>query len=55
MDIASGLWAIKEGSSMHVPSLECYLSKEGKAVARAALNARIEEIKAFPYILKTLC
>lgn len=55
MDIASGLWAIKEGSSMNVPSVEGYLTKEGKAVARAALNARIEEIKAFPDILKTLC
>lgn len=54
MDIASGLWAIKEGSSMHVPSVEGYLTKEGKAVARAALNARIEEIKAFPDVLKTL-
>lgn len=55
MDIASGLWAIKEGSSMHVPSVEGYLTKEGKAVARAAINARIEEIKAFPDVLKTLC
>lgn len=55
MDIASGLWAIKEGSSMNVPSVEGYLTKEGKAVARAALNARIEEIKAFPDVLKTLC
>ena len=40
---------------MHVPSVEGYLTKEGKAVARAALNARIEEIKAFPDVLKTLC
>ena len=51
MDIASGLWAVKEGVPMHVPSVEAYLTEEGKEVAQTALNARIEEITKLKHLL----
>lgn len=49
MDIASGLWAIKEGSPMHMPSVEGFLTEEGKEVATHQIEARIEELKGFGY------
>jgi len=51
MDIASGLWAIEEGVPMHVPTVEAYLTEDGKETARMALNARIEEIKELKHLL----
>ena len=54
MDIASGLWAVKDGAPMHIPTVEAYLTAEGKEVAQAALNVRIEEIETFPDVLKRL-
>lgn len=51
MDIASGLWAVKEGVPMHVPAVEAYLTEEGKKVVQTALNARIEEITELKHLL----
>ena len=51
MDIASALWSKKMTAKtgqycvMHVPTVEAYLTDEGKEVARAALDARVDELK----------
>lgn len=45
MDIASALWAIKVGHPMHMPSVEGYMTEEGKEVAHCEINARLEELK----------
>ena len=45
MDIASGLWAIKVGHPMHMPSVEGYMTEEGKEVAIHGIEARVEELK----------
>ena len=36
---------------MHVPTVEAYLTEDGKETARMALNARIEEIKELKHLL----
>lgn len=51
MDIASGLWAVKEGVPMHIPAVEAYLTEEGEKVVQTALNARIEEITELKHLL----
>jgi len=51
MDIASALWAldlermhgIKSGA--HIPTVEPFLTGEGKEVARESLNFRLDELK----------
>lgn len=49
MDIASGLWALREGSPMHMPSVENLMTEEGKKVALHQVEARIAELKALGY------
>lgn len=49
MDIASGLWALCEGSPMHMPSVEGFMTEEGKEVALHQVEARIAELKALGY------
>ena len=49
MDIASGLWAIKEGHPMHMPSVEGYMTEEGKEVAIHGIEAMMEELKRLGY------
>ena len=44
MDIASALWAIKEGAPQHLPSVTGFMTEEGKEVALQSLAARVEEI-----------
>ena len=53
MDIASALWAkllfdeygIKGGC--HLPTVESYMTDDGKEVAHNSLNMRLEELKYF--------
>lgn len=51
MDIASALWSKKVTKQtgrpcmMHIPTVEGYLTEEGKEVAHVGLNARLEELK----------
>lgn len=49
MDVASGLWAIKVGHPMHIPSVEGFMTEEGKEVAIHGIEARIEELKRLGY------
>ena len=49
MDIASGLWALREGSPMHMPSVESLMTEEGKEVALRQVEARVAELKAWGY------
>lgn len=49
MDIASGLWAIKAGHPMHMPSVEDFMTEEGKEVAIHGIEARITELKRLGY------
>ena len=49
MDIASGLWAIKEGHPMHIPSVEGFMTEEGRKVAITGIEDRITELKKFGY------
>lgn len=49
MDIASGLWALKEGNAMHIPTVECLLTEDGKEIAICQLKARISELKDLGY------
>ena len=46
MDIASGLWALKSGATMHVPTVIPYLTKAGRKVAESNLDFRIQELKS---------
>lgn len=51
MDIASALWTlelermhgIKSGA--HIPTVEPFLTEEGKEVAKETLNIRVDELK----------
>lgn len=45
MDIASGLWAIKTGHPMHMPSVKGFMTEEGKKVALCGIEVRISELK----------
>jgi hypothetical protein len=49
MDIASGLWALKEGSPTHMPSVKGFMTEEGKKVALQQLDARLTELKKLGY------
>ena len=49
MDIASGLWAIKSGHRMHMPSVEGHMTEQGKEVAIHSIEARMEELKRLGY------
>ena len=49
MDIASGLWALKEGSPTHMPSVIGFMTEEGKKVALQQLDARLTELKKLGY------
>lgn len=49
MDIASGLWAIKVGSPMHIPSVLPFMTEEGKELAITGIKARVEELKILGY------
>jgi len=52
MDIASALWCQKMTEKigkpciMHIPTVEGYLTEEGKEVAYADINARLDELKS---------
>lgn len=46
MDIASSLWALKSGTTMHVPTVIPYLIKAGRKVAESNLDFRIQELKS---------
>ena len=45
MDIASGLWALKEGNPMHMPSVKGFMTEEGKKVSLQQLDARIKKAR----------
>ena len=49
MDIASGSLAIKAGHPMHMPSVEGYMTEEGKEVAIHSIEAIMEELKRLGY------
>lgn len=49
MDIASGLWALKEGKPMHMPSVKGFMTEEGKKVSLQQLDARLTELKKLGY------
>lgn len=49
MDIASGLWALKEGNPMHMPSVKGFMIEEGKKVSLQQLDARLTELKKLGY------
>lgn len=53
MDIASALWSKKMSDKvgkpcvMHMPTVEGYMTEEGKEVAYAGLQARLEELNRY--------
>ena len=49
MDISSGLWALKEGNPMHMPSVKGFMTEEGKKVSLQQLDARLTELKKLGY------
>lgn len=49
MDIASGLWALLEGHPMHIPTVEGFMTTEGKNVALQGVTARVNELKSLGY------
>ena len=51
MDVASALWALKEGHPVHMPSVEPFMTKEGKEAANNAMETRIAELKSLGYLL----
>lgn len=49
MDIASGLWALSEGHPMHIPTVEGFMTTEGKNIALQGVTVRVNELKSFGY------